>query len=310
MIRIIGAGMAGLIANVMLRTEGPIVSDQSDSVPNNHHALLRFRSSVVGDAVGIPFKKVHVIKAVHQPTNAVADSLSYSLKVTGRATLRSIISASGQIEERYIAPPDLIPRLASQLGEARFGESASETISKGGAIISTIPMPSLMDLLGYTRPEEFVYRQGWAINAELDPDVVDAYATLYYPRANESGLYRASITGSTLIIEGVGEVMDMSYDDDLLMGSSVNVLEHFGIIHPNVVIGAKFHQQKYSKILPISDQARKRFMLWATENHNIYSLGRFATWRPGLLLDDLVQDIRIIQRMINGDLSSSYNARK
>ncbi|MCI0527575.1 MAG: hypothetical protein L0Y56_09050, partial [Nitrospira sp.] len=57
--------------------------------------------------------------------------------------------------------------------------------------------------------------------------------------------------------------------------------------------------QSYSKILPTDNDARREFMHWATKNHNVYSLGRFATWRPGLLLDDLVQDVRLISKWIH-----------
>ncbi len=48
-------------------------------------------------------------------------------------------------------------------------------------------------------------------------------------------------------------------------------------------------------------------MMWATDNFNIYSLGRFATWRPGLLLDDLVNDIRVIQKIAD---HGNYDHRK
>jgi hypothetical protein len=58
------------------------------------------------------------------------------------------------------------------------------------------------------------------------------------------------------------------------------------------------HPQKYAKITPIDDDERKSFMHWATVTHNVYSLGRFATWRPNLLLDDLINDIRKIDKWI------------
>ena len=49
----------------------------------------------------------------------------------------------------------------------------------------------------------------------------------------------------------------------------------------------------------IDEELRKDFIYWATDKHNIFSLGRFATWRPGLLLDDLVKDIRLIDKWID-----------
>ena len=69
----------------------------------------------------------------------------------------------------------------------------------------------------------------------------------------------------------------------------------------------KLKEQKYAKILPIDNRERKRFIAWATDTHNIYSLGRFATWRPGLLLDDLVHDVRVIQRIVE---HGPYDHRK
>ena len=70
---------------------------------------------------------------------------------------------------------------------------------------------------------------------------------------------------------------------------------------------------RYSKIQPIDNDVRERFIQWATEKHNIFSLGRFATWRPGLLMDDLVEDIKLIDRWIsksNMYAVTSHAARK
>jgi hypothetical protein len=84
-------------------------------------------------------------------------------------------------------------------------------------------------------------------------------------------------------------------------GELFTVLWHFGLSLDHV---SKFSEAppevkpvQYAKVLPIDDRERKRFIMWASENHNIYSLGRFATWRPGLLMDDLVHDVRVIQRI-------------
>jgi len=74
-----------------------------------------------------------------------------------------------------------------------------------------------------------------------------------------------------------------------------------------VIKDERWSVQRYSKILPIPEVERKRLILWATDNFNIYSLGRFATWRPGLLMDDVVNDVRVIRRIIN---NGSYDHRK
>jgi hypothetical protein len=81
-------------------------------------------------------------------------------------------------------------------------------------------------------------------------------------------------------------------------------LTHFGMKGHDPKEAATGHKQPYAKIVSISDRARKKFMVWATDNHNVYSLGRFATWRPGLLMDDVVNDVRVIQSLVeNGTYS-------
>jgi hypothetical protein len=47
--------------------------------------------------------------------------------------------------------------------------------------------------------------------------------------------------------------------------------------------------------------------MWATDEFNIYSLGRFAIWKPHVLLDDVFHDMRKIQSMIRD--GHNYNGR-
>jgi hypothetical protein len=62
----------------------------------------------------------------------------------------------------------------------------------------------------------------------------------------------------------------------------------------------KVQKSEYAKILPMDEDERREFIYNATVTRNIYSLGRFATWRPHLLLDDLVKDIRTIEGFLRG----------
>jgi hypothetical protein len=66
-----------------------------------------------------------------------------------------------------------------------------------------------------------------------------------------------------------------------------------GIIATNIVQ----KEQDYGKIVPIDEYERQKFILWATDNWNIYSLGRYATWRQ-ILLDDVMKDIGVITKFI------------
>src|SRR5882724_1207884 len=146
MITIIGAGFAGLLAANMLRHKKPTILEAQSSLPNNHSAVLRFRSHVVGDVTGIEFKQVNVIKASLLWRNAIADPLAYADKNTG--TIRSDRSIPSTIQEdkRYIAPPNLIEQLADGLSIA-YDVKFDNTFK--GPIISTIPMPVLMGILNY-----------------------------------------------------------------------------------------------------------------------------------------------------------------
>lgn len=110
---IIGSGMAGLLAGNMLMKRKPLIIEAQPSLPSNHSAVLRFRSPVVGDVLGIPFKRVNMIKTSVPWQNPVADALAYAYKNSGGyRSDRSIGSGAVVSEERFIAPPDLVLRMA------------------------------------------------------------------------------------------------------------------------------------------------------------------------------------------------------
>lgn len=310
---VVGAGMAGLFAASVLRDECDAVLEAQPTLPNNHSALLRFRSCVVGDALNIPFKKVNVVKTVETTGNPVRDAISYSVKTNGNATLRSLIKANGQIEERYIAPSDFIKRMKDKVqAEIRFDSQWQIKLTNNFApMISTMPMPKLMEALGYDTYPDFRSAKGFSVVAKLRN--TDLCATIYLP-AEEEAAYRASITGDTLIIEfsEYGSAMalleDMKRHPISLRSIIRSTLKKFGIPEFWLVGTPEIKEQKYAKILPIDDNDRKKFMLWATEKFGIYSFGRFATWRPDLLMDDLVKDLQVIQKLARG--GTSYDARK
>lgn len=301
-ITIVGAGMAGLLAGCMLRSDCSTIIEKQEEVPNNHSALLRFRSGVVGDVLGIPFKKVSVMKTVAPWRNPLADALAYARKCTGQYTLRSSLSAKSEMEERFIAPDNFIDMMSHRVqGEIQFGR---EFIWSSENVISTIPMPTLMTALRYDGEQPtFQYVHGANINATLEG--VNAYATLYVPNP-DIPFNRISLTGDKLTVEFANTNAGLvAFDEKTQMTQAINML---GLRSKEVSIrDVSISDQKYAKILPVDDNLRKRFILWASEKHNVYSLGRFATWRPGLLLDDVVNDVRVIQSII---AHGNYNQRK
>lgn len=289
-IKVIGAGMAGLLAGAMLRKDCEEIYEAASDLPNNHSAVLRFRSSVVADTLNIPFKAVKAIKAAEAWRNPIADAMAYSRKTNGTATLRSVLTASDKPQTRYIAPPDLIQRMADMV-EAPIELGKGIIPGKGDSPwISTMPMPSLMKLLGWEPRSEFNWRSGKNVLVELEG--VDAYCSLYVPDPTFPAA-RISITGNQMIAECYG-----GWEPRDEFKFAEQCAEKVGL-HPSQLGAIEIRRQTYAKILPIDEQERRAFIMWASQEFGIYSLGRFATWRPGLLMDDVVNDVRVIQRLIN-----------
>jgi hypothetical protein len=288
-INIIGAGLAGLLAANMLRRHDIIIFEKQHELPNNHHAVLRFRTPDIGHILGIPFKKVNMIKTHVEFRNIVADSLSYSRKCTGiYRSDRSIIAGTIQ-SERYIAPPNLIKQMVKNI-DIKYGANYDPKEGKLFPVISTIPMPALMDILDYPHEIDFTSRPGVVFTGTvLD---CDAYVSVLFP--NPVPYSRATITGNQLSIEFPG-IIEVPESVDLATA-------YFQLgLDDCVVLDGQFKKQQYFKITEIDEAERKKFQRWATVKYNIYSLGRYATWRPKLLLDDLVKDVRTIESWIIGE---------
>lgn len=302
---IIGAGLSGLIAGAILRDRLSGIHEAQASLPNNHNSLLRFRSQSVADALGIEFKQVEAYKATAPWQNPIADALAYSAKTNGSLTMRSITTADMRPASRFIAPSDLIPRLGNMLASRpAFGTHVDldyiRELREDAPIISTIPMPALMDILGWEDKPEFRSVSGMTIVGKV-PDC-EAYCTLYIPNPDKP-FNRISITGDTLHIEcgeaSLKEARSMPNEAERLRytnGIVTDALDIIGILGREVQYEA--HEQKYAKILPITEDARREFVMWASVEHGVYSLGRFATWRPRLLLDEVPSDLRTIERLI------------
>jgi hypothetical protein len=171
-------------------------------------------------------------------------------------------------------------------------------------VISTIPMPELMKNLGYDQCPQFNSFVGTNLKTTLSQ--CDAYVSLMVPDPDKD-FSRISLTGSELIVECPGEY---KWTDEQKESMLEEVTALLGITNPVLSATITAANQHYAKINPIDDDARKQFIFWATDKANVFSLGRYATWRPGLLLDDLVQDIRLIERWIKDRYNMSHHRSK
>lgn len=288
---IIGAGLAGLLAANMLARYQPSVIERQPALPNNHSAVLRFRTSVVGDVLNVPFRKVNMIKATLPYLNPVADALAYSYKNTFNYRSDRSVNDGFVSEERWIAPSDLIEKMSVGL---RIFLGVRAQFDTDEIVVSTIPMPDLAKALGYDALPAFSGLPGTNVRATVING--DAFVSLLVPNPVYR-FSRISLTGSELIIECPGLP-----EEDWREGIAEGLVHAAGKlmgIHEHHITDIKVVPQTYAKISPIDNNARRQFIFWATDKKNVFSLGRFATWRPGLLLDDLVQDVRMIERWIN-----------
>ena len=309
---IAGAGLSGLIAARMLINRRPVVFDQQHRLPNNHSALLRFRTDAVAVATNTQFRKVRVLKDVVESRGPVADAVAYSLKVTGKLHNRSILSL--EPVDRWIAPPDLIQRLADscypELSISLQNHLDSPEAYEGTKLhplISTLPMPVLMDVMKWEGPRpEFKSQVGWVVRGKLRPDMDSRIsATLYAPHGGRHW-YRASITYDDLIVEGVGQFPDVTVHSVIRQVEEDFALPIYSV-HEESIGVRESHYQKIEELRGVDLEYARRFIMAMTERHGIYSLGRFATWRPHVLLDDIVNDVRAIERLLDGD--SGYSLR-
>jgi hypothetical protein len=297
--KILGAGMSGCLAGLVF-PNAEILEAQNEP-PINHGAVLRFRDDSVSKITGIPFKKVTVRKAIVyngkfiQPNIQICNE--YSLKVTGKVQDRSIWNL--ETVQRYIAPHDFQQQLFDLVANrVNLGIAATSDMLKCETTLSTIPMPTMCRILSMAEPAELKHKKITVVIANIHN--CDVYQTIYFPEFTDQ-LYRATITGNKLIMEFIGEIPEN------LIGNYMDLITaQMSINYPMDSIEQK--SQKYGKIDPIDDSARRQFLYMLTCNHNIYSAGRFAIWK-NILMDDVLHDLFVIREMMAKD-SYEHNKRK
>jgi hypothetical protein len=287
--RIIGAGLSGLIAAHIWPRAGLV--EVAPGPSPSHQALLRFRSDAVANVTGIGFKRVTVRKGIWWGERFHAPDISLANAYTSKC-LEAIVPDRSiwNIEpvERYIAPEDFYEQLVEAV-ERRITWGINFFASPGDIsaepILSTAPLPNTLAAYHLDCAAEFkrmpiTVQRFRVANCE-------AYQTIYFPSPDHS-MYRASITGSLLIVEHASALPYGSWEKELYRAFMFD--SH--ALDPLSTV-----RQTFGKIMPIDDAIRKAVLFRLTREHNVFSLGRFACWR-NTLLDDVVSDAAVIKRLI------------
>jgi hypothetical protein len=301
--KILGAGLAGCIAAAM-NQNATIIESSNKGNQQKHKAVLRFRSPHIGEAVGIPFKEVKVYKGIwHRGAPATLSPrhiILYSRKVADVAACRSITNL--EPVNRWVAPDDFHEQLLDMCdGRIEYGTHCDADVInslKDEPIISTIPINVIANILGKSIAVSCKSSEIYV--TQLSVEDCNVYMTNYYTSPDVLP-YRASITGNKVIIESCWQITKECIN---------HVIDSFGIKGMSIDVIVDNHIQRNGKIVPIDEDARKQFLVYATIKHGIYSLGRFATWR-NIVLDDVYTDILKIKAMINkshyDQLKMEYN---
>lgn len=293
---ILGAGLTGMLCGAL--NPGSLIYEAGPKRPNQHKAVLRMKSDSISRILGIPFKKVTVHKALwydgeeRQATPRFAHM--YSKKISGTISARSIFNLSS--EERYI-PPDNFAVLLEECCKIEYETEIQSAVGFTVPVVSTIPMPALAKITNNSSLSAIDFWHEPIVVHQWEIENCNSYCTIYFPDP-KMAVYRATINGSTLIVESQGDIKK----DEFAI-----VFRSLGILDASCVCTVENHIQKYGKIRDIDWHKRRQFIADMTIKHNIYSLGRFATWRPKVMMDDVLEDIFVIRRLIEEGHYASIN---
>jgi len=326
---IIGAGLAGAIAYSALRHYKPLVLEAGPERDRMsvHPAVMRLRDPSVAQFIGARFEEITVQKAIffngrtYNEPNIFFNNL-YSMKLYKELGRRSLKDLGDN--KRFILPegypvPDNIQwntkvkevffdKENDDQGHIYWNEDGSDMnfrVIWYDYCISTLPMTKMVEDIcvpGCYRAiflgDQFKSLPVHVMHLSL-PFPSTVHQTVYFPSPGTQ-IYRITVSGRQVIVEAM-DTFNIDEAEDLIMNA-------FGIgdVDSNSV---KTFTMPIGKMMGINEDQRRRYIMWLTSQHNIFSFGRFSVWRP-LRTDQLLGDIEKIKRWISAtDTENEYKGR-
>lgn len=321
-IKIIGAGIAGLLAAYSFAKEGceVVVLEKKDGeLKSDHSAVLRFREDL-RPFIMIPLDEVKLYKNIyhggelHNTSNIYLNNL-YSLKATGALRERSINNL--KTEKRFIPPHNFYSLLIIKCMDAGVTIKTGYEVTKEDLVeegwdgtIVTIPLPVTLKMLGIENDITFSSNSIDTWTYQLDDYFnSNVHQTVYFPtRDYMNPAYRISILGDRVIAELNSAKLDPN-KRDIEAKIKLQMKYAFGI-DLTASDSGEFKTQPLGKLINIDEETRKDLLFNITDKFGIYTLGRFATWREGIMTPDVKRDIIKIRQWINLKDQSGYDQMK
>lgn len=301
---IIGAGLTGLICGA-LNPKSIIYEAKSQTEIKS--SILRFKTPELSNLLNIPFKKVKVQYGIWYGMKNVNPEIKfcnmYSKKVSDSILSRSIKTG---IYTRWIPPTDFVSELKKRCCiKYNTNLNYDDMIYLKAdqiPILSTIPLNSMINLCELNRDLKIDFYSKTIRITKIPIENCNIYCTLYYPK-DDISVYRVSIHKNELIIEEnmIGDSVLIAHQNNLDPILS-NILSSFGLEESNINLkNAQTYKIKSGKIKPIDGFIRRKIIRILTQKYGIYQIGRYGTWRPKLMLDEIPNDLKIIKTLINSD---------
>jgi len=315
-VAIIGAGISGTMAAGATSSLSPTLFEASSnkSCLENHEAVMRVRDPNVALLMGCDLDKIRVQKMAYidgqliSESNITANNM-YSMKTTG--TIRNASIQNLGFCDRYLirSKDVLFPKCKVECnhrlktvktmvdfslefevpGFQNEKSSPYDICFPYDICISTIPLPVMLQIVGIKIPEEIKFKTT-SIHVGTSKLKTKSYVhqTIYFPQLRYK-TYRATLEGNEFILEAT----DVVQNEELVF-----VLNTFNIKPEDMQSGwFKWTEQKNGKMTTIDGTIRRQLIWELTDKFNIFSLGRYAIWKP-IRTDELLTDLNIIKKLI------------